>query len=100
MHCYCMRLHYAHTHSQLVVVCGRNEALRAALAEKLWPENVRVVVLGFVPNMDAYMAAADLLVTKAGPGTIAEACAFGVPMVLSSYLPGQVYIYCLCVTSS
>lgn len=75
--------------SQVVVVCGRNEQLRQSLADRAWPANVRVVVLGFVPNLDAYMAAADVLVTKAGPGTIAEACALGLPMVLSSYLPGQ-----------
>ena len=35
------------------------------------------------------MAASNLLVTKAGPGTIAEASAMGLPCVLSSFLPGQ-----------
>ena len=35
------------------------------------------------------MGAADLLVTKAGPGTIAEASTMGLPCVLSSFLPGQ-----------
>ena len=37
------------------------------------------------------MAACDLFVTKAGPGTIAEAMVQGLPMVLSSFLPGQVW---------
>merc|ERR1712083_268027 len=31
----------------------------------------------------------DCIVTKAGPGTIAEACIRGLPMMLSSFLPGQ-----------
>eukprot|EP00611_Tribonema_gayanum_P013621 TRINITY_DN2462_c0_g1_i10.p2 TRINITY_DN2462_c0_g1~~TRINITY_DN2462_c0_g1_i10.p2 ORF type:complete len:478 (+),score=67.42 TRINITY_DN2462_c0_g1_i10:1913-3346(+) len=75
--------------SQLVVVCGRNEAVRAALQARPWPPNVQVTVLGFIPHLDMYMAAADVLVTKAGPGTIAEACALGVPLILSSFLPGQ-----------
>ena len=35
------------------------------------------------------MVAADVLVTKAGPGTIAEAAALGLPVLLTSYLPGQ-----------
>ena len=55
-----------------------------------WPANVRVVTKGFQKNIDEFMAACDLLVTKAGPGTIAEAMVQGLPMVLSSFLPGQV----------
>jgi hypothetical protein len=39
--------------------------------------------------MPALMRAADLVVTKAGPGAIAEALATGVPLVLTGYLPGQ-----------
>lgn len=35
------------------------------------------------------MATADCIVTKAGPGTIAEACCCGLPIMLSGYLPGQ-----------
>ena len=37
-------------------------------------------VCGFVNNMDEWMAAVDCLVTKAGPGTIAEACSRGLPV--------------------
>lgn len=50
---------------------------------------VRVVGLGFVTNMADYMVAAEVLVTKAGPGTIAEAAALGLPVMLTSFLPGQ-----------
>ena len=35
------------------------------------------------------MAACDCLITKAGPGTIAEALIRGLPIVLSGYIPGQ-----------
>lgn len=75
--------------SQLVVICGRNEAVQAELRARTWPPNVRVEVLGFVSEMERYMGAADVLVSKAGPGTIAEAAAMGLPCVLSSFLPGQ-----------
>lgn len=39
--------------------------------------------------MPEYMAAVDCIVTKAGPGTIAEACICGLPVMLSGHLPGQ-----------
>ena len=73
----------------MVVVCGTNEAARARLAKRAWPKGVGVKVEGFVENMDEYMAAADCLVTKAGPGTIMEASTRGLPCLLSSFLPGQ-----------
>jgi 1,2-diacylglycerol 3-beta-galactosyltransferase len=39
--------------------------------------------------MRDYMGVASCIVTKAGPGTIAEACCSGLPIMLSGYLPGQ-----------
>ena len=45
--------------------------------------------MGFVKKMSELMEVADCLVTKAGPGTIAEAAIRGLPTMLSSYLPGQ-----------
>ena len=79
--------------SQIVVICGHNQKTSDNLKARIWPSNVRVVVKGFQKNIDEFMAACDLLVTKAGPGTIAEAMVQGLPMVLSSFLPGQV---CVC----
>ena len=35
------------------------------------------------------MQACDCMVTKAGPGTIAEAMASGLPLILNGYIPGQ-----------
>jgi UDP-N-acetylglucosamine:LPS N-acetylglucosamine transferase len=51
--------------------------------------NVKVVGLGFVTRMAEYMVASDILVSKAGPGTISEAAALSLPIMLTSYLPGQ-----------
>ena len=51
--------------------------------------NVTVIGLGFVTKMAEYMAASDVLVSKAGPGTIAEAAALSLPVMLTSFLPGQ-----------
>lgn len=75
--------------SQVVVVCGKNEEMRRNLERRTWPPSVNVVVKGFVNNMDAWMGASDCIVTKAGPGTIAEASTRGLPVMLFNYLPGQ-----------
>lgn len=74
---------------QVVVICGKNQVVKRQLEAEEWPENVRVVVNGFVTNMDEWMGAVDTLVTKAGPGTIAEATIRGLPVMLSGFLPGQ-----------
>jgi len=50
---------------------------------------VDVMPLGFLTNIPEYMVAADVLVSKAGPGTIAEAAAIGLPVMMTSFLPGQ-----------
>mmetsp|Transcript_1436 Transcript_1436/g.2268 ORF Transcript_1436/g.2268 Transcript_1436/m.2268 type:complete len:644 (+) Transcript_1436:134-2065(+) len=57
--------------------------------EAATPGNVTVIGLGFVTRMAEYMVAADVLVSKAGPGTIAEAASLSLPVMLTSFLPGQ-----------
>ena len=73
--------------AQLVVICGRNERLRQSLQRSDWP--IPVQVCGFVDNMQEWMAASDCVITKAGPGTIAEALICGLPILLSGFIPGQ-----------
>jgi len=73
--------------AQIVVVCASNAALKARLEAASWP--VPVVALGYVDRMSDLMQACDLLVTKAGPGTIAEASIRALPMLLYGYIPGQ-----------
>jgi 1,2-diacylglycerol 3-beta-galactosyltransferase len=76
---------------QMVVVCGNNKAAQTTLSPNSmdWGNNINVHIYGFVNNMDEFMRASDILVTKAGPGTIAEASICGLPCILSSFLPGQ-----------
>ncbi len=74
---------------QLVVVCGRNKRLLERLERIQQRLRVPTKLLGFVQNMPELMRAADILVTKAGPGTISEALACGLPILLTSYVPGQ-----------
>lgn len=65
---------------QLLAVTGRNAALRSQL-EALDLPNVRVY--GFVTNMDELMAASDIVVTKAGPGTLMEALVMRRPVIVT-----------------
>jgi 1,2-diacylglycerol 3-beta-galactosyltransferase len=71
----------------LVVVCGRNQRLKTNLEAQQW-ENP-TLIYGFTRDMPDFMRAADFIVTKAGPGTIAEALNAELPIILYSKLPGQ-----------
>ena len=71
----------------LVVIAGRNRDLKSRLEGQQWP--IPTLIYGFVKEMPDFMQAADILVTKAGPGTISEAFNAGLPMILYSRLPGQ-----------
>ncbi|MBK8137524.1 MAG: glycosyltransferase [Chloroflexi bacterium] len=75
---------------QIVVVCGRNQTLKGQIDAAVAQRGAKnVVTHGFVTNMPQFMAAADVLVTKAGPSTITEAGIAGLPIILSGAIPGQ-----------
>lgn len=76
-----------HKHFQIVAICGKNEKLKTWLASREWP--IQLTALGFVSNMSDWMAASDILCTKAGPGTIAEGLIRGLPILVTGFLPGQ-----------
>lgn len=80
--------------AQVVVISGKNpEAKTRVEAELLQsaatPTKVEFKVLGYVDDMPAWMGAADLLVSKPGGMTSAEAMASGLPMVIYDPIPGQ-----------
>jgi len=77
--------------THVVVLTGKNEKLKARLEAEAVPLAhlpIKVQVLGYVHNVYDYMHAADLLVTKPGGMTSAEALACGLPMVILHPLPG------------
>ncbi len=65
----------------LLVVTGRNERLYEKLTRRRGTQHSRIYQ--FVDNMEILMAACDVVVTKAGPGTIMEAASLGKPIVLT-----------------
>jgi processive 1,2-diacylglycerol beta-glucosyltransferase len=72
---------------QVVFITGRDRRLARRLRRTLAGRPVRV--LPYVEDVRRMMAAADLLVTKAGGMTLAEAIAAELPMVIYGSLPGQ-----------
>ncbi len=84
-----MALAKARLPMHLVVVCGRNETLRAKLEDLAPSLPTPMTILGFTDKIPELMRTADLLVTKAGPGTLAEANAAQLPVVVYDYVPGQ-----------
>lgn len=73
----------------LLIVCGKNEKIKAALEQKQFPKNVRAKIFGFVNNIHELMDAADVLVSKSGGLTSSEAMAKHVPMIIIDPIPGQ-----------
>ena len=74
---------------QLLIIAGRNKRLYVQLQRIRSSLHVPAKVFGFVQNMQEMMHASDVIVTKAGPGTICEALACNLPIILSGYVPGQ-----------
>jgi 1,2-diacylglycerol 3-beta-galactosyltransferase len=74
---------------QLLIVTGRNKRLYMHLQRVRSSLRVPTKIYGFVQNMPEMMHASDVIITKAGPGTICEALACGLPVILSAYVPGQ-----------
>lgn len=73
--------------AQMVVICGKNEKLHSQISEMKTVHPKKV--LGFTKEMDSLMAAADILVGKAGGLTSSEAFARGLILVIVNPVPGQ-----------
>lgn len=77
---------------EAAIVFGKNIKLKKKVDETLLrlPKfNNRIRTLDYVDNIHEYMKASDLLITKPGGMTTAEAIAVGLPMILTSPIPGQ-----------
>lgn len=70
--------------AHLVVIAGRNNKLKKELEQlKLHPSNT-LTAFGFTNRVSDLMAVSDLIVTKPGPGTINEAIAMKLPMLIDN----------------
>jgi hypothetical protein len=66
--------------TQLILICGKN----AGLAERLraLPAKAPRYVEGFTSEIPYYMSLADFFIGKPGPGSISEAVAMGLPVIV------------------
>lgn len=74
---------------EVVVVSGRNEELRQRLEQLAIPPRHRAKVLGFTTEMDEWMAAADVVLSKPGGLTTSEVLARGAALMIVNPIPGQ-----------
>jgi UDP-N-acetylglucosamine:LPS N-acetylglucosamine transferase len=74
------RLNTAGLPLQLILICGRNEELAAKFRARKWDMPVHVV--GFTKEVHKLMRAADFLIGKPGPGSIAEAMVRKLPVLI------------------
>jgi len=80
---------------QIAAIAGKSEKTRKRLEEvaktagDLSSGAAKLCPVGFTTEMEKYMAAADLMVGKAGGLTTSEALARGLPMALIEPIPGQ-----------
>jgi len=66
--------------AQLIFICGRNEKLAGALRKR--PSRLRTYVEGFTRDVPFYMALSDFFIGKPGPGSVSEAVAMRLPVIV------------------
>lgn len=85
----CKSLEQVNHPLQEIIVCGTNRKLYKQLKRKLKRSRHTISLWGYVNNVNELMAVSDLIVTKPGGITTAEALSKGLPMIIIKPLPGQ-----------
>jgi hypothetical protein len=80
MHQIARRLDQANVPVQLILICGRNEKLAARFRTESWKFPMHIV--GFTKEVHRLMCAADFMIGKPGPGSIAEAMVRHLPVLI------------------
>jgi UDP-N-acetylglucosamine:LPS N-acetylglucosamine transferase len=65
---------------QLILICGRNEKLAEALRRE--PSRIPLHIEGFTTQIPYFMALSDFFIGKPGPGSISEALAKHLPVII------------------
>lgn len=81
---------------QIIVITGRNEKLFQAFEDAIeesrknpWDGYKHTRLVYFTNEVDKYMHASDLIITKPGGLTVSEALACNVPLAVFDAIPGQ-----------
>jgi 1,2-diacylglycerol 3-beta-galactosyltransferase len=65
---------------QLIMICGKNEAVRKKIQNM--PTRNKIFTEGFTKRIPYYMGLSDFFVGKPGPGSISEALRMGLPVIV------------------
>jgi 1,2-diacylglycerol 3-beta-galactosyltransferase len=86
------RLQGSELQLQTIMICGHNEKLAQSL--RRMPQAKPMFVEGFTKKVDYYMSLSDIFIGKPGPGSIAEALHFRLPVIVernNSTMPQERY---------
>jgi len=65
---------------QIIAICGKSKSLEAAM--RALPRKIAMHVEGFTREVPRFMRLADFFIGKPGPGSISEAVAMGLPVII------------------
>lgn len=74
---------------QIIIINGKNKESYEKIANLEVPKNIEVVNVGFANNIEEYMCASDIAVTKAGGLSVTEMIATELPLIISEKVYGQ-----------
>lgn len=74
---------------QVIVINGKNEKTFRKIAALKTPENIKLLNVGFTTEVEKYMGASDIALTKAGGLSTTEMVNIGLPMLISTKVYGQ-----------
>lgn len=74
---------------QLIIVCGKDKSLYNTLEPVARESKNKVLLLGFVRNVEELMTVSEIVITKAGGLTVSEALTKQLPLVIYKPIPGQ-----------
>lgn len=74
---------------QEIVVAGINKKLYNSLRKKIKQCKKSILLLGYTDNINELMSVSDIIISKPGGVTAAEALAKKLPMIIVQPLPGQ-----------
>lgn len=77
------------TKIQEIVITGNNKRLYGSLKRKIRQYQQKILLFGYSNNIHELMDIADLIITKPGGITTAEALAKKLPMLIINPIPGQ-----------
>lgn len=70
----------------IVVICGNNKKMKVEIAKKF--NNSNLYVFGYTDNVNIFMDASDMILTKPGGLTSTEVAVKNIPVIFTEPIPG------------